>query len=91
MNFKVKVAIVALVMAAVAASPQSRESAGPVFGQNGDLALPTGYRAWIFIGGPITPNGLNKGGAPFPSSTAFISNDRIYATTRRTVNFPKEP
>ena len=66
MNFKLKVAIVALLMAAVAASPQSHETGGPAFGQNGDLALPTGYRAWVFIGGPITPNGLNKGSAPFP-------------------------
>jgi Cytochrome P460 len=85
-NFKLKVAIVTLLMAAVAASPQSRETAGPVFGENGDLALPTGYRAWVFIGGPITPNGLNNGSAPFPEfHSVYIErqNLRYYQKNRK--------
>jgi hypothetical protein len=36
---------------------------GPVFTKEGNLVLPTGFREWVFFGGPITPNGLNNGKA----------------------------
>ena len=55
----------AFVITAVAVS-QTSPARGPVFTKDGDLVLPTGFREWIFIGGPITPNGLNGGEAPFP-------------------------
>jgi hypothetical protein len=29
-------------------------------------SLPTGFRNWVAIGGPLTPNGLNGGPANFP-------------------------
>ncbi len=32
----------------------------------GELARPTGYREWIFVGTPVTPNDRNNGKAPFP-------------------------
>ena len=53
------------VIAAVAVS-QTSSRRGPVFTKDGDLVLPTGFREWIFMGGPITPNSLNGGEAPFP-------------------------
>jgi hypothetical protein len=37
-----------------------------VFDSDGKLKLPTGYRRWIFVGAPLTPNGLNNGKAGFP-------------------------
>src|SRR5215469_6118086 len=55
----------AFVIAAVAIS-QTNSRSGPVFTKDGDLVLPTGFREWIFMGGPITPNSLNGGEAPFP-------------------------
>ncbi len=27
---------------------------------------PTGYRQWVFVGSPLTPNAMNGGEAPFP-------------------------
>src|SRR5260370_11707521 len=45
---------------------QSNAQKGPVFTKDGDLVLPTGFREWVFMGGPITPNSLNNGEAPFP-------------------------
>ena len=33
---------------------------------NGDLIRPTGYRSWIYVGTPVTPNDMNGGKAPFP-------------------------
>src|SRR6516225_1134535 len=37
-----------------------------VFDSQGRLTLPTGYRRWVSMGVSLTPNGLNKGEAPFP-------------------------
>jgi len=37
-----------------------------VFDSDGKLKLPTGFRAWVFLGAPLTPNGLNDGNAGFP-------------------------
>ena len=53
------------VITAVAIS-QTKPRSGPVFTKDGDLVLPTGFREWVFMGGPITPNSLNHGEAPFP-------------------------
>jgi len=55
----------AFVITAVAIS-QTSSRRGPVFTKDGDLVLPTGFREWVFMGGPITPNSLNGGEAPFP-------------------------
>src|SRR5262249_11357937 len=44
---------------------QTRPSTA-VFDSDGKMKLPTGYRAWVFVGAPLTPNGLNNGSAGFP-------------------------
>lgn len=33
---------------------------------NGELTRPTGYREWIYVGTPVTPNDMNNGKAAFP-------------------------
>jgi len=33
---------------------------------NGELQRPTGYREWVYVGAPVTPNDMNKGKAAFP-------------------------
>jgi hypothetical protein len=30
------------------------------FDSDGKMRLPTGFRKWVFVGAPLTPNGLNK-------------------------------
>ena len=52
-------------LTAVAVS-QTSARRGPVFTRDGDLVLPEGFREWVFMGGPVTPNNLNGGEAPFP-------------------------
>jgi hypothetical protein len=32
-----------------------------VFDSDGKMKLPTGFRGWVFVGAPLTPNGLNGG------------------------------
>jgi hypothetical protein len=39
---------------------QAQRSAA-VFNSDGKMQLPTGYRRWVFVGAPLTPDGLNKG------------------------------
>lgn len=34
--------------------------------KNGELQRPTGYREWIQVGTPLTPNDMNDGKATFP-------------------------
>src|SRR5262249_25677475 len=36
------------------------------FTSNGELIQPTGYRRWVYLGTPLTPNDLNDGMATFP-------------------------
>jgi hypothetical protein len=55
----------AFAIAAVAIA-QTNSGGGGVFTKDGDLVLPAGFREWVFMGGPITPNSLNGGEAPFP-------------------------
>lgn len=36
------------------------------FDRDGNLIRPEGYRTWVYVGTPLTPNDLNNGAAPFP-------------------------
>lgn len=36
------------------------------FNSAGDLLQPTGYREWVYVGTPLTPNDMNNGKAAFP-------------------------
>lgn len=55
----------------VSESQPRRESTGishpkPAIDSNNVLTRPEGYRNWIFVGTPLTPNELNPPEAPFP-------------------------
>jgi hypothetical protein len=77
MAYLVRFAVGVLLMAATAVSPQPGDK-GPVFTKDGSLVLPTGFRSWVFIGGPITPNGLNDGHAPFPEfHSVYIAKENF--------------
>lgn len=77
MSHLLKLAIGILLMAATAGSPQSGDK-GPVFTNDGSLVLPKGFRSWVFIGGPITPNKLNDGAAQFPEfHNVYIERENL--------------
>jgi hypothetical protein len=43
------------------------------FNDNNSLTRPEGYREWIYIGTPVTPNDMNDGKAAFPEfHTVYI-------------------
>jgi hypothetical protein len=49
-----------LLVAAPAAAAQV-EQPSVVFNADGTVNLPTGFRKWVFVGAPLTPEGLNDG------------------------------
>ena len=43
------------------------------FTSSGELIRPAGWREWVFVGSPLTPNSQNGGAAPFPEfHTVYI-------------------
>jgi Cytochrome P460 len=67
---------------------QSQNSSA-VFLPDGKLKLPTGFRNWVFVGGPLTPNGLNGGKANFPEFHNVYVEARDLDAYKKTGNFPE--
>jgi len=60
-----------------------------VFDSQGRLKLPTDYRKWVFVGAPLTPNGLNGGNANFPEyHNVYIQEKNLDAYLKNGV-FPE--
>ncbi len=57
--------------------------------ENGEVALPEGFREWVFIGAPLTPNGLNGGAAAFPEFHHVYIEPIAYAAYEKTGVFPE--
>ena len=60
-----------------------------VFDSDGKLKLPTGYRKWVFVGAPLTPNGLNKGQANFPEYHHVYIEEKNVDAYLKTGEFPE--
>lgn len=58
------------------------------FGADGALEQPTGYREWVYVGTPLTPNELNGGEAPFPEFHSVYINPIAWQVYQRTGKFP---
>ena len=48
------------------ASAQMANSEPAEITDNNETSIPNGFREWVFLGAPLTPNGLNGGEAGFP-------------------------
>lgn len=64
-------------------------AAGPKWTANGELELPTGFHRWVFLGAPITPNGLNGGNAGFPEYHNVYVHPEHFDAYRRTGAWPE--
>jgi len=60
-----------------------------VFDSQGRLTLPTGYRRWVSMGVSLTPNGLNRGEAPFPEFHQVYVEERNLDGYLKTGSFPE--
>lgn len=89
--------ILAVVIAAVgymaitsgATQAQTQEDWGPVWAADGQLVLPKGYREWVYLGSPLTPNALNDGAAGFPEYHNVYIQPQAFRAYRETGTFPE--
>jgi hypothetical protein len=68
-----------------AQTPQS----SVVFNADGTMQLPTGFRKWVFVGAPLTPNGLNDGKAGFPEYHNVYVEQKNVDAYLKTGEFPE--
>ena len=60
----------------------------PEYTKEGDLILPKNWRSWVYLGSPLTPDGLNDIRRGSPNTTACTSNQDPTRSTRRPASFP---
>ena len=70
-------------------NPLVRSRELPEYTESGELKLPTGWREWIFVGEPFTPNALNGGHANFPEFHNVYIEPGSYAMYKKTGVFPE--
>lgn len=54
---------------------------------DGDLVRFDGWREWVYVGTPVTPNGLNGGSAPFPEVHSVYIDPTSWAHWKKTGTF----
>jgi hypothetical protein len=65
------------------------QGSAAVFTSDGKLQIPAGFRRWVFVGAPLTPNGLNGGKANFPEfHNVYIQAQNVEAYMK-TGEFPE--
>src|SRR5262249_941416 len=76
--------MLARLVAPVAAGSPDKRAALVEFTSDGKLKQPVGYRKWVFIGSPLTPNDLNDGEASFPEFHAVYIDPESFAHYEKT-------
>jgi hypothetical protein len=77
-------------LALIAVAPANAEGTGSYeaeFTKSGDLIRPAGWREWVFVGSPVTPNSLNGGAAPFPEFHSVYIDPQSWAHWKKTGTF----
>ena len=57
------------------------------FKKDGQMIRPAGWREWVFVGSPVTPNSLNAGAAPFPEFHSVYIDPQSWAHWKKTGKF----
>ena len=55
--------------------------------KDGQLERPTGYREWVYVGAPVTPNDMNDGKAAFPEHHNVYIDPDSWAHWKETGEF----
>lgn len=74
-----------LVMASIAGQVVGQDR--PKLDRNNVLIRPEGYRDWVYVGTPLTPNSLNPPEAAFPEFHNVYIHPEDYAHYRKTGEF----
>lgn len=61
----------------------------PEYTASGALVLPENFERWMYVGSPLTPNGLNNGAASFPEFHNVYIQPWAYDEYRETGVFPE--
>lgn len=61
----------------------------PEFNAKGELLLPKNFNEWVYVGSPLTPDGLNNGKAGFPEYHNVYIEPGSYAIYKKTGKFPE--
>lgn len=67
----------------------SQEIVEASFTDDGDAMRPEGWRSWIYVGTPLTPNALNGGEAPFPEFHNVYVEPSAYSAFAQTGEWPE--
>ena len=81
------IGIIGLSYAWAGAAQPEGQTALIEFTPDGKLRKPEGYRKWVYVGTPITPNELNGGEAPFPDFHAVYIDPESYSNYEKTGEF----
>jgi hypothetical protein len=74
--------------ASAAPTKKGRSKKSPVqFNKDGELARPTGYRKWTYVGTPLTPNDMNGGKTPFSEYHTVYMNPNAHNHYEKTGEF----
>ena len=65
------------------------QGSAAVFTSDGKLQIPKGFRRWVCVGAPLTPNGLNGGKANFPEFHNVYIQAQNVAAYMKTGQFPE--
>jgi len=79
--------VLAKPVAPTVAAPPERRAATVEFTPDGKLKRPVGYRKWVYIGTPLTPNDLNDGEASFPEFHEVYMDPESFAHYEKTGKF----
>ena len=66
----------------------AEKSMAAKFDSEGHLLRPEGYRQWVYVGAPVTPNDLNDGKAPFPEFHSVYIDPQGFEVYQKTGKFP---
>lgn len=58
------------------------------FDDDGVLQRPRGYRRWVYVGAPLTPNDMNDGAAAFPEFHSVYVDPASFDGYKRTGSWP---
>src|SRR5215831_9515334 len=87
------IATCTLSVAVLAQSPDGNVPAKPrylpEYTPSGELVLPKGYRDWVYVGSPLTPNALNDGHANFPEFHNVYIEPGSFEIYKKTNVFPE--
>lgn len=85
------IAVIGVGVALFQAQPVAAQAQGSaaVFTSDGRLQIPTGFRKWVQVGTPLTPNALNNGKANFPEFHNVYVEAKNIDAYMKTGEFPE--